>query len=279
MSESKSALISEDERLSKKTTAPIGVRPPTANSLSGYAEIHKQIQRAIVSVLIWLRYYLRRRSMLLNTLRLFRSENVFIDMDKERIAMASSVDTTASRAEQFSGVWEQYQRGIEALIRSKISNRADAEDILQEVLIRTYKKLPTVKSEKSIKSWLYQVSRNAIIDYYRKSGRNKEVGTLPSDLSYEESSHDVQQALAKCVMPFIESLPDETRGVLTAIDIDGKSQKEYAEEMGIKYSTLKSRVQRGRAQLKEIFDGCCQVSRDGRGNISDFSSKKGDCGC
>ena len=103
-------------------------------------------------------------------------------------------------------------------------------------------------------------------------------GPFGNAVAYVEGA-EKQQSLARCIQPFMASLPQDVQDVLTAIDIEGKSQKAYAEELGIKYSTLKARVQRGRAQLREIFEACCNFSRDRRGNIVDVIPKNKNCSC
>ena len=76
--------------------------------------------------------------------------------------------------------------------------------------------------------------------HYRKGARAKSVH--PGDLWYANEDSEVRQDLERCVEPFIQSLPEETARMLTAIDLQGMSQRDYAEQHGLSYSTLKSRV-------------------------------------
>ncbi|NQY49540.1 MAG: RNA polymerase sigma factor SigZ, partial [Colwellia sp.] len=71
----------------------------------------------------------------------------------------------------------------------------------------------------------------------------------------------------------INALPDENASLLTAIDVNNQSQKEYAEQLGISYSTLKSRVQKSRSLLKKVFDDCCHFKIDKIGNVYDYEVK------
>ena len=64
---------------------------------------------------------------------------------------------------------------------------------------------------------------------------------------------------------FIDALPEESARLLKAIDIEGESQREYAERVGIKYSTLKSQVKKGRGELRNAFEKCCKLSLDSSG--------------
>ena len=172
-------------------------------------------------------------------------------------------------------IWQEYSTGLRSFLYSRVSNEADVEDLLQEVLIKTHKNLDKVSSSEKIKPWLYQLTNNTVIDFYRKKGRARDVSA--ADLWYEQDDVVVEQALAQCVEPFIRALPKKSADLLIAIDIEGQSQKVYAENAGIGYSTVKSQVQRGRAKLRTLFDDCCSLTLDKHGNVVEFQSKSGGC--
>jgi len=173
-------------------------------------------------------------------------------------------------------IWEEYRAGIKAFLYSRVTNPSDVDDLLQDVLIKTFRNFHTVKSNDSIKSWIFQISNNAVIDYYRKKGKLKQE-SIPEDLHYDEENPSVHKALSKCVEPFIKALPKDSKELLTAIDIERIPQREYAQELGINYSTLKSRVHKSRLQLRKLYGECCELSLDRQGNIADFNAKSGKC--
>lgn len=170
-------------------------------------------------------------------------------------------------------IWEAHRSAIHAFLRSKISNPADVEDLQQEVMIKIYHHLDSVNTQEKIESWLFQIARNTVIDYYRKNGRKPDLKS--EDLWYTEPESESDHVLSSCVMPFIKALPQTTAAMLIAIDIEGQSQKAYAKNQGMSYSTLKSRVQSARKQLKDLFTDCCHFSKDGRGKVIDFQQKHG----
>lgn len=172
-------------------------------------------------------------------------------------------------------VWDEYRTAIKAFLHSKVSNPDDVDDLLQDILIKTYKNLHTVKSESSMKSWLFQIANHAIIDFYRKKGNSSKVNA--DDLWFDEGDTDIQNDLLQCIDPFINSLPKENAELITSIDMQGQSQKDYAKELGVSYSTLKSRVQKSRHQLRELFEDCCHLTLDHRGNVIDCDSKSSGC--
>ncbi|MCK8044191.1 RNA polymerase sigma factor SigZ [Shewanella sp. 1CM18E] len=175
-------------------------------------------------------------------------------------------------------VWQEYRNKIKAFLHAKVSNPDDVDDLLQEILIKTFDNLHSVQSEAKIKSWLYQVANNAIIDFYRKRGRASLIEG--EELWYEQSEQSTEQALSRCIEPFINALPEDSSALLTAIDLHGQSQKDYAAEHGISYSTLKSRVQKSRERLRGLYEECCHLSLDKQGNVVEFDPKNGNCkGC
>jgi len=174
-------------------------------------------------------------------------------------------------------IWLEYRGALKRFLHVKVSNEADVEDLLQDILIKTYNKLDTVKTQKSVKAWLFQIANNTIIDYYRKNGRIQDATN--EELPLLETSEEVNIDLSNCISPFINALPEEHASLLTAIDLNNQSQKQYAEQLGVSYSTLKSRVQKSRSLLKQVFDDCCHFKIDKIGNVYDYDVKEKNDDC
>jgi RNA polymerase sigma-70 factor (ECF subfamily) len=172
-------------------------------------------------------------------------------------------------------VWHEYRAHIKAFLHSKISDSDEIDDLLQDILIKTHRNLHSLKSGESIKGWLFQIANHTIIDFYRKRSKTKTISA--EDLWYEDENNQIQKELSQCVGPFIKALPGETAELLTEIELGGRSQKELALSLGISYSTLKSRVQKGRRQLRGLFEDCCHLSLDKNGTIVDFDPKTNNC--
>lgn len=158
---------------------------------------------------------------------------------------------------------------------SAVSDPADVEDLLQEIMLRSYRHLGGLKESRSIKAWLFQVANNAIIDFYRARGRQPVL--REEDLWYGDEAVGASQTLAQCVEPFIAALPASTAELLRAVDLEGYSQKALAAQQGISYSTLKSRVHKARADLRGLFDDCCHLTLDCDGNVAEFEPKDDFC--
>ncbi|WP_306145961.1 RNA polymerase sigma factor SigZ [Roseibium sp. MMSF_3412] len=172
-------------------------------------------------------------------------------------------------------VWTEYRAALSAFLNSRISNPADAEEVLQDILLKTHRNLDTLKDVKSLRAWLFQIANNAIIDFYRR--KKVDVPVSQTDLWYEQDNEYGKHILEDCVATFINALPEEAAYLLRKIELEGASQKVTAEQLGISYSTLKSRVQSSRAKLLRLFQDCCDFSLDSRGNVMAYQSKAASC--
>ena len=87
------------------------------------------------------------------------------------------------------------------------------------------------------------------------------------------------RALSACVSVFVARLPSPYREAVTLVELEGLTAREAAEMVGISVSGMKSRVQRGRAQLRQMFDECCEIALDARGKVTDFTPRPQPCAC
>ena len=175
-------------------------------------------------------------------------------------------------------VWLAYREKLRAFLISRLRDPDDADDVLQEVLIKTHLNLASVKNEASIQSWLLQVANRAVMDFYRR-GNRPETTDIDENLAQpvEETEKDWKTAFVDCVEPFVAALNVGEAELIRAIDLNGVPQKDYARTQGIKYSTLKSRVAKARANLKRQFDDCCNLTLNQRGVTVEFIPKTNCC--
>ena len=98
---------------------------------------------------------------------------------------------------------------------------------------------------------------------------------LPDNLTSVEhdESDEVRKEVASWIVPFIEKLPEKYRQAVLMSEVQGLPQKEIAEELGISLSGAKSRIQRGRAMVKDILLDCCHLEFDRTGRIIDYSER------
>lgn len=165
---------------------------------------------------------------------------------------------------------------VAARLRPFVARRVPAseiDDVVQDVLVRMHRGLAEVREDDRFAAWMFQVARNAITDVGRKRARTLvELADAPEELPAEPEDKDREAAddLAGCVSLFVAQLPSPYREAITLVELEGRTAKEAAEMVGISVSGMKSRVQRGRAQLREMFERCCEIAVDVRGKPIDF---------
>ena len=164
-------------------------------------------------------------------------------------------------------------------IAARIKDRDDAADVLQEVFIKIASKLGSLADGSKLRSWIFAITRNAIIDYYRKNSADNRTDLTDkiADEMMAETDVDMTMGLDKCLKGFIHELPDEYREIVIDSEIKGIKQKDLAGKYNLAYPSVRSRVQRGRGRLKELLLTCCSIKADSRGNIIEKSAKNG-CG-
>jgi len=173
-------------------------------------------------------------------------------------------------------IWNKYHSNLLAFIRKRINDNMVAEDILQDIFVRIHSRIDTLEDNSKLESWLYQVTRNAVIDYYRSHKPTKE---LPDWLEQPQISSEekISQELSSCLAPMIKQLPKKYRLAIQLSEIDGKTQKEVAEEENLTLPGAKSRIQRGRALLKKMLHDCCELEINNKNQVVDYENKDGNC--
>ena len=173
-------------------------------------------------------------------------------------------------------VWEEFSDRLRRFIQKHVPSAADTGDILQDTFVKIHKNLPHLRQIEKLTSWVFQIARNTISDYYR---HRKDSPDLPEDLSdsAEEFDQDLTSEVASCLRPMVEELPNSYREAIELVEYGGITQQTLAKRLGLSPSGAKSRVQRARAKLKEMFLECCHFELDRRGNIMDYQPKDSAC--
>ena len=172
--------------------------------------------------------------------------------------------------------WNDVASQLRGYIRTRVSDHATAEDLLQDVYVKAHTRIADLPAHSNVQAWLFQISKNAVIDHYRKTKPSEPVDeSMPAD-PFDPDSAEVER-LKQSFHRMIASLPEPYREAITLTDIEGLTQKELSERLGISLSGAKSRVQRGRQILKKDLMECCEFEFDRRGKIIDYKPKTECC--
>lgn len=174
--------------------------------------------------------------------------------------------------------------GMDTRLRPFVARRvaaADVDDVMQDIFIRMQRGLAGLRDDQRLSSWLFQIARSALADHGRMRARHP----LAADIAdrdqvapaNDDDDRDAARSLASCVSLFVAQLPSPYREAVTQVELDGITAREAAQTVGISVSGMKSRVQRGRDQLRRIFEQCCEIALDARGKVIDFVPRQRPC--
>jgi len=169
-------------------------------------------------------------------------------------------------ANRAAPAWEPLRAELVRFVASRVGDASAADDIVHDVLLRALDQLAGPEPPAHLRAWLYRVTRNAIVDYYRA---RRPTGELPEEIEAVpvEDEATAERELASCLAPLLGTLPLPYREALTLAEVEGLTQAEIAKREGLSLSGAKSRVQRARKLLRDAIVACCRVEVDRRGGI------------
>lgn len=166
---------------------------------------------------------------------------------------------------------------------ARLVSEADSEDLTQEVFLKVHSSLGNFRGDSSLSTWIYRIATNTAMDHLRKSlpRRAEPAGSWPTDDEPlpEEDKQQVQSAplpdtqlirkeMNECIRGIVDGLPANYRTVLILGDIEGLTNKETADVLGLSVETVKIRLHRARTRLKEELKRLCNFYRDERNELA-----------
>lgn len=173
---------------------------------------------------------------------------------------------------EIENIWIDLNEELYKFIFIKTRDEQATKDILQEVFLKIHTKIHQLEHTSKLTSWVYQITRNTIFDYYRKLNKQN-ISIDEKDIpEFENESFDYSQ-LSNCIAQKIERLSSQHKEVIILTYFKKFSQKELSKHLRISYSGTKSRVQKARGILKASILNCPNVESDRTGKLIDFENK------
>lgn len=170
---------------------------------------------------------------------------------------------------------------------SRMLGGNEAEDLTQEVFVKVDKALKEFRGEARVSTWIYRIATNAALDRLRSSSfKQKEKECMPGDSSDESMTETedmdvwtgekkpgaeqqlIRQEMNRCIRNYIEQLPEDYGTVLVLSEVEGFKNREIAEILEVSLATVKIRLHRARARLKESLGRHCNFYLDERSELA-----------
>ncbi len=178
----------------------------------------------------------------------------------------------------FATLHNRYEQKIRHYLE-RLVGEEESKDLTQEVFIRVNESLKTFRGEAMPSTWIYKIATNAALDRMRKNKRSRML--LPLDEGGEREDmnvwtgeiratdqHVIRKEMNDCIRNIVSGLPETYRVVIVLSDIEGFKNEEMAQILGLSLETVKMRLHRARAKLKEELSRHCILYRDDRNELA-----------
>ncbi len=201
------------------------------------------------------------------------------------------IDETTPESLTNARAWRLLEAKLRPFVARRVRASADVDDVLQEVYVRVQRGLPNLRDHQRFGPWVYQLAQNAVVDHFRGKAKHPlpraaqssaaagaleaaEAATEPQLLPNPHECHSIEGEVAAYAALLVSELPSPYREALTLTELQGLTQKEAAELLGLSLSGMKSRVQRGREKLRTALEECCDIALDARKHVIDCHPRR-----
>jgi len=173
--------------------------------------------------------------------------------------------------ENLEEIVREYGPKVYNLVRRFLGNESDAQDVTQQVLLTVLSKLPEFRGEAGLGTWVYRIAVNAALAYRRKRARRMEVEHAGGADLLEQASETsprpqtvrpwtrtpesevLSQEQQAVIEDAIARLPEPYRDVYVLADVEGLSNAQIAEILGLHIPAVKSRLHRARLRMRDML--------------------------
>jgi len=165
--------------------------------------------------------------------------------------------TLAGRQDCFSALMDRHMGCVRRRINDLIRDRSDAEDVAQEVQLKAWMHLSSLRSESSFRTWMVRIAVNESLQWHRSAKRRRQwdAGELDGLTASTESAFQTyaREEAANAVRRAIHQLPSKFRQIVVLRDVSGLTTEEAAKSLNSSPQSIKTRLFRARRMLAKTL--------------------------
>lgn len=184
--------------------------------------------------------------------------------------------------QEFQDIHDEFRPRILRYL-TRMLGAADAEDVCQVVFVKVHRALPGFRGESSLATWIYRIATNSVVDHarsasFRQASANVESsdddilsgdpGAGRTETTHLPDTLLIRKDMNDCIRGIVDSLPERYRTALVLSDLEGLTNAEIAEVLGLSLDAVKIRLHRGRTRLRKEMEKNCVFYRDGRNELA-----------
>ncbi|MEJ2581350.1 MAG: RNA polymerase sigma factor [Acidobacteriota bacterium] len=167
----------------------------------------------------------------------------------------------------FEDVAQELSGPLRRYFERLVGNRATADDLLQDALLKIARGLPEFEGRSSVKTWAFTIATRVATDHFRRPHSRAQMVEIDETEPAQVFDAEIDQRMvidemSGCVREVIGSLPEDYRTALVLHDLEGQTAAQVAEIAGCSLATAKIRIHRARRRLKEALNQECRFYRD-----------------
>jgi len=165
----------------------------------------------------------------------------------------------------FEDVAEELSEPLRRYLERLVGNRATADDLLQDTLLKIARALPEFEGRSSVKTWAFTIATRVATDHFRRP-QNRALMVEIDETTHGDDAETEQKLvideMSSCVRGVIDSLPEDYRTAVVLHDLEGQTAAQVAEIVGCSIANAKIRIHRGRRRLQQALNDECRFYRD-----------------
>ncbi len=168
-----------------------------------------------------------------------------------------------------AAAWQAHEAELRGYLRHRLSDTDAADDVLQDVFVKAMRQGQGFCALDNPRAWLFQVARNALVDRLRTAHPHEPLtDELAAIIPLDAQPVAPIDALADCLSRTLGELSAEDAAILRACDLEGQTQRAFAQAQGLSLPAVKSRLLRARQRLRERMSQACQVRFEADGRVA-----------